>query len=157
MDERRGRVTNATRGMHLVRFEWQYCTSTSVIGRSASIATIDKKRVLSIPTNFSFQTLRVFAKYISKIYITYIYSLFSTKRPTFFRNQPRPVWIIDDRWEYLSFLFFEIWKIVRSKGGREGKERIVFSRSLVRDIFTPQSRARDIARDSPLNEPKPRR
>lgn len=80
-DERRGRVTNATSGMHLVRSEWRYCTSTSVIGRSASIANIDKKRVLSIPTNFSFQTLgpRVFAKYISKIYIhqeyIYIFSL----------------------------------------------------------------------------------
>lgn len=48
-------------------------------------------------------------------------------------------------------------KFERSFEAREGKERIVFSRSLVRDIFTPQSRARDIARDSPLNEPKPRR
>lgn len=155
MDERRGRVTNATRGMHLVRFEWQYCTSTSVIGRSASIATIDKKRVLSIPTNFSFQTLRVFAKYISKIYTTYIYIPSSRLNGRHFFEasfDPFELSTTVENTSPSSSLKFE-----RSFEAREGKERIVFSRSLVRDIFTPQSRARDIARDSLLNEPKPRR
>ena len=150
--ERRGRVTNATRGMHLVRFEWQYCTSTSVIARSVSVANIDKKRVLSIPTNFSFQTLGPdFSRNIyPKIYtIVYIYSLFSTKRPTFFRNQSRPG-LNYRRPLRISLLlpkfFFEIWRIVRSEEGkrknrvfpRSGKSPGQQTRSLVRDIFTPR-------------------
>lgn len=156
MDERRGRVTNAMACISSGSSDSIVRALPLLVGRLASRPSIRNEfyryRQISPfkPSEFS---RNIYPRFIPRIYIP----LFSTKRPTFFRNQSRPVWIIDDRWEYLSFLFFEIWKIVRSKEGREGKERIVFSRSLVRDIFTPQSRARDIARDSPLNEPKPRR
>lgn len=147
--------------MHLVRFEWRYCTSTSVIGRLASIVNIDKKRVLSIPTNFSFQTLgpefsrNIYPRFIPP-YI-YIYSLFLTKRPTFFRNQSRSR--LNYRWPLRITLLLPslLWNLKdRSKqGSKEAKEEgkreekgscfpekwkspSQQTRSLVRDIFTPR-------------------
>lgn len=102
----------------------------------------------------------IYPRFIStkNIYI-YIYSLFSTKRPTFFRNQSRSR--LNYRWPLrisllLPSLLSEIWKIVRSKERRkEGRKKekrgekescfpekwkspVQQTRSLVRDIFTPR-------------------
>ena len=112
------------------------------------------------PSDQSFREI-----YTPRFIPSYIYILSSRLNGRhFFETSLGPAWIIDDRWEYLSFFRNSSLKFEGSFEARKGRERIVFSREVGNPLANRHGRSLEIflhrgAQSRPgetlLNEPRP--